>query len=65
MSDQTNTSTLASNPDFQSVLNAFLTAYRPILQNELKLAASADTLLKEAAAHPPTCDDEIRLANSL
>jgi hypothetical protein len=60
-----NTSTLSSNKDFQLVLNSLLTAYRPILENELKLAASADTLMKEAAAHPPTCEDEIQLANKL
>ena len=65
MNTRDNTSTFAANKDFQFVLNALLTAYRPILENELKLAESADTLLKEVSAHPPTCEDEIQLANSL
>ncbi|HEX3437537.1 MAG TPA: hypothetical protein VHT24_12275 [Pseudacidobacterium sp.] len=62
MSDQTNPT---SNPDFQPVLDAFLNAYRPVLERELSLSQSAATLMKEAAANPPTCDDEIEQAVSL
>ncbi len=64
MSDS-NDPILEQNPDFQAVLNAFLAAYRPILDKEVSLAASAATLIKESQAHPPTCDDEIELAVSL
>ena len=60
-----NDPTLTQNQDFQIVLNAFLAAYRPILERELGLAASAATLIKESQAHPPTCDDEIEMAVAL
>jgi hypothetical protein len=65
MSKQDNTTAPAPNEDFQFVLNALLSAYRPILENELKLASSAKTLLNAAGTQPPTCDDEIQLARSL
>ena len=61
----TNKSSLTQNADFQAVLDSLLAAYRPILEHELSLSASAATLVKEAQAHPPTCDDEIELAVSL
>jgi hypothetical protein len=60
-----NDPTLAQNQDFQAVLNSFLAAYRPFLERELNLSASAATLIKESQAHPPTCDDEIQLAVAL
>lgn len=51
--------------DFQFVLKALLAAYQPILEQELKRAADAAQLSKEATAQPPTCDDEIALANGI
>ena len=50
--------------DFRFVLDAFLKAYRPILEDELKLASSANALI-DAAKNPPTCADEIQLAHKL
>jgi hypothetical protein len=64
MSD-VNDPTLLQNQDFQAVLNSFLAAYRPFLEKELNLSASAATLIKESQAHAPTCDDEIELAVAL
>ncbi len=56
---------LTQSADFQAVLNSLLAAYRPILERELSLSESAANLVKESQAHPPTCDDEIELAQSL
>ncbi len=55
----------ASNEDFQFVLDALLKAYRPLFENELKLAKSAQALVQESEKQPPTCDDEIAVARSL
>jgi hypothetical protein len=55
----------ASNEDLQFVLDALLKAYKPILENELKLAESAQALVQESEKQLPTCDDEIALAKSL
>ncbi|HLH37484.1 MAG TPA: hypothetical protein VKX41_22675 [Alloacidobacterium sp.] len=60
-----NDPTLLQDQDFQAVLNAFLAAYRPFLEKESSLAASAAALIKESQAHPPTCDDEINTAVAL
>ena len=54
-----------SNEDFEFVLGALLKAYQPILEKELELARSAQTLIEESQKQPPTCEDEIALANSL
>ena len=54
MSDANNPN-LMSNEDFQFVLGALLKAYQPILENELKLARSAQTLIQESQKQPPTC----------
>jgi hypothetical protein len=64
MSDANNPNPMP-NEDFQFVLGALLKAYQPILENELKLAQSAQTLIQESQKQPPTCEDEIALANSL
>jgi hypothetical protein len=61
----TNNATPTSNNDFEFVLNAFLGAYRPILERELELAGSAATLVRAAQDHPPTVEDEIKLARTL
>jgi hypothetical protein len=57
--------TTLSNQDFKFVLDSLAGAYRPILESELRLAESAETLLQGSAAKPPTCDDEIALAQQL
>ena len=53
------------SPDFQFVLKALLDAYQPVLEQELKRTRNPDELRKEAAAHPPRCEDEIELANRI
>src|SRR5579863_174325 len=54
-----------SNEDLQFVLDALLKAYKPILEDELKLAGSAQALVQESEKQPPTCDDKIALAKRL
>jgi hypothetical protein len=61
----TNNTSPASDKDFEFVLNAFLAAYRPVLERELQLASSAATLAQAAQDHPPTAEDEIKLAQSV
>lgn len=51
--------------DFQFVLKELLGAYQPILGEELRRAQAPEQLEKEAAAHPPTCEDEFELANRI
>src|SRR2546426_6544066 len=51
--------------DFQFVLKELLSAYQPILEEQLRLAQSPDQLEKEDAAHPASCDDEYELANRI
>jgi hypothetical protein len=60
-----NDSGAAANKDFGFVLKAFLGAYRPLLEDELKLARSAETLLKASKDHPPSYESEIKLARTL
>src|ERR1700685_1365871 len=64
MSSESNT-TIVSNQDFKAVLDSLVGAYRPILERELRLAQSAETLLQGVDINPPTCDDEIALAQQL
>ncbi len=61
----TNRPRTASSEDFQFVLDALLKAYKPILEKELKQAESAKTLVQASEKNPPTCDDEIELAEGL
>ena len=58
----TNRPRTTSNDDFQFVLDALLKAYKPILEKELKQTESAKALLQSSEKNPPTCDDEIELA---
>src|SRR5436190_12184343 len=51
--------------DFQYVLNELVSAYRPLLEEDLRRAESPDELAKEDAAHPASCDDEFNLANRI
>jgi hypothetical protein len=53
------------NDDFQFVLKALLEAYRPVLEQELKLAGSPADLTKQAESGPPDCDVEIARANEI
>jgi len=64
MSSKSNDSVF-SNQDFKLVLDSLLDAYRPTLEHELRLAASADALLQDATVNPPSCDDEIATAQQL
>jgi hypothetical protein len=61
----TNRPRTTSNDDFQFVLDALLKAYKPILEKELKQTESAKALLQSSEKNPPTCDDEIELAEGL
>jgi hypothetical protein len=51
--------------DFQYVLKELLSAYQPILEEQLRLASAPDQLEKEAAANPPNCEEDFALANRL
>jgi hypothetical protein len=51
--------------DFQAVLKALLDAYRPILEEDLKRAEDPEALKKEAEKKPPSCEDELALAERL
>ena len=51
--------------DFQFALKALLAAYQPILEEELKRSKEPEQLKKEAEAKPPSCEDEIALANRI
>jgi len=53
------------NEDFQFVLKELLNAYRPILEEDLKRAKAPEQLKKEAEEKPPSCDDELELANRI
>jgi len=64
VSDTRNAGSVA-NSDFEFVLNAFLSAYRPILEGELQRAQSAATLIEASKENPPSCADEINLARTL
>src|SRR5580658_11024145 len=64
MSSEANRS-LVSNQDFKYVLDSLLDAYRPILEQELRTAQSAESLLQASEAIPPTCADEIATAQKL
>lgn len=67
MPDQPNDSTAPelNNPDFQKVLKALLTAYTPILEQQLTLAKNPAELQKEAGSSAPNCANEFAEANAL
>jgi hypothetical protein len=52
-------------PDFEAVLEAFLNAYRPVLERELKLSESPRALVEASQERPPTVEDEIAVAREL
>jgi hypothetical protein len=51
--------------DFQAVLKALLAAYQPELEADLRRAQAPDDLTKEARGKPPSCEDEIALAEAI
>jgi hypothetical protein len=53
------------NDDFQFGLKELLSAYQPILEEDLKRATAPEQLKKEAVEKPPSCDDELALANRI
>ena len=53
------------NEDFQFVLKALLEAYQPILEEELDRVKKPEELKKEAESKPPSCEDELALANRI
>ena len=53
------------NDDFQYALQHLLSAYQPILEEDLKRAKAPEQLKKEAVENPPNCDDELALANRI
>lgn len=53
------------NEDFQFLLKQLLSAYQPILEEELERAKAPEQLKKEAEEKPPNCDEELKLANRI
>src|SRR6516225_3802559 len=53
------------NEDFQFVLKRLLEAYRPVLEEELRRAGAPEELKREALERPPSCEEEIALANRI
>lgn len=51
--------------DFQFVLKELLATYQPLLEEELKRAQDPERLKQEAQEKPPSCDDELALANRI
>jgi hypothetical protein len=51
--------------DFQFVLKHLLDVYKPILEEDLRRANAPEELKKEAEARPPSCEDELELANRI
>jgi hypothetical protein len=51
--------------EFQFVLKALLAAYQPAVEQDLNRAKNPDQLTKEAESKPPSCEDEIALANQI
>ena len=53
------------DPDFQFALQALLSVYQPILEQELARAKDPQRLQQEEEANPPNCEDELRHANEI
>ncbi len=51
--------------DFQFALKELLAAYEPLLSEDLERARAPEELQKEALEHPPTCEDELQLAERI
>src|SRR5262249_2292694 len=51
--------------DFQFALKGLLAAYEPILAEALDQARSPDALTDDALQHPPSCEEELQLAERI
>lgn len=51
--------------DFQAVLQEWIGAYQPWLEEEMRRAKSVDHLLKEEQASEPGCEEEFKIASRL
>ena len=54
-----------SSPEFQTVLQALVDTYRPILEEDLKRSADLKALEQEALKAPPDCEAELDAAQKL
>jgi hypothetical protein len=54
-----------TDPEFRTVLQFLVDAYRPVLEEDVKRASNLDELVKEADSAPPDCEAEIAAANRL
>lgn len=54
-----------ADPDYRLALEALVSAYRPILEADLKRAADLDQLAREADAPEPDCEAEVAAAEQL
>jgi hypothetical protein len=54
-----------NDADFQAVLKELLSAYQPLLEEDLRRAKAPDQLIEEEQASEPSCEDEIALASRL
>lgn len=53
------------NEDFKYILQTLLDSYKPILEQELKRAASAEKLIEEGQNDQPDCEEELILAETI
>ena len=53
------------NEDMQYVLKELLASVQPVLEQDLNWANNPEQLTKEAEQRPPSCDEEIELANRI
>ncbi len=51
--------------DFQFVLKELLGAYKPVLEDDLRRAGAPEQLKKEAESNPPSCEEELALAERI
>ena len=54
-----------TDPEFRTVLQFLVDAYRPVLEEDIQRASNLDALVKEADSAPPDCDAEIAAAHRL
>lgn len=54
-----------NDEDFQFVLKELMSSYKPILEEDLRRAGDIKLLMNEFEKNPPSCEDEILLADRL
>jgi hypothetical protein len=54
-----------NNENFQFVLKELLKAYKPVMEEDLHRVEDIELLKRELEKNPPSCEDEIRLADRL